>query len=79
MRKTAGHKVLKECSARPSKPAKRLMSDEYSLGDTDYDTTFTTFRMTTTTYYHRAYQPTIPTLLFHVAHWLGHLTGSTSC
>lgn len=67
MKKTACLKVQKECSARPSKTGKRLTSDDWMWGNNDHETTFTTFRMSTT--YHHTYLPCL-LLSPHVAHWL---------
>lgn len=60
-------KVQKGCSARPSKPAEFLMSDEWTLGDNDHGTIF---HYLSNDYLTPSHLPTLPTLFSYVTHWL---------
>lgn len=53
-------KVQKGCSARPSKPAKCLMSDEWTLGDNDHGTIF---HYLSNDYQTPSYLPTLTTFV----------------
>lgn len=67
MKKRACLKVQKGCSARPSKPAKCLTSDEWTLGDNDHGTIF---HYLSNDYQTPSYLPTLTTFVL-VSGWLG--------